>query len=160
MRGANRTGRPFTGDYAGELLYPTLLRFGFATGVYRARPDDGLRLIDCRITNAVRCVPPANKPVGQEINACRLFLVDELGMAPAPSVIVTLGGIAHASVLRALGLRAAMWPFVHGALHRPAGGPILAPSYHCSRYNLNTGRLTPAMFEAVFAPLPGLIRGV
>ena len=149
LRGANRTGRPFTGDHAGLLLYATLLRFGFARGDYRARVDDGLRLIDCRITNAVRCVPPANRPEAGEVNACRRFLVGELGTPPAPHIVLTLGGIAHGSVLRALGQSARRYPFAHGALYRPEAGPVLAPSYHCSRYNLNTGRLTGAMFETV-----------
>jgi uracil-DNA glycosylase family 4 len=157
LRGANRTGRPFTGDEAGNLLYPTLLRFGFAAGRYAAAPDDGLQMIDCRITNAVRCVPPANHPVGAEINACRPFLAEELTVAPVPRVVVPLGGIAHGSVLRALGLRAAALPFVHGAVYAPADGPILAPCYHCSRYNVNTGRLTEAMFSAVFARVRALI---
>jgi uracil-DNA glycosylase family 4 len=150
LRGANRTGRPFTGDYAGLLLYPTLLRFGFARGAYRASPDDGLELIDCRITNAVRCVPPENKPLGAEIANCRQFLMGELRVAPAPPIVLPLGGIAHRSVLRGLGLSARMFPFAHGAVYHPPSGPILAPSYHCSRYNLNTGRLTAPMFEQVF----------
>ena len=149
LRGANRTGRPFTGDHAGELLYATLLRFGFARGQYRAEPDDGLELIDCRITNAVRCVPPQNRPVGAEIGACRQFLSGEVG-APLPKVVVPLGAIAHGSTLRALGLAVARHPFAHGAVYRPATAPIIAPSYHCSRYNLNTRRLTAAMFEQVF----------
>jgi uracil-DNA glycosylase family 4 len=151
LRGANRTGRPFTGDHAGELLYATLLRFGFARGDYRADPNDDLRLIDCRITNAVRCVPPANRPQGDEVNACRRFLVGELDTPPRPAIVLALGGIAHRSVLRAFGQSASRYPFAHGALYRPAAGPALAPSYHCSRYNLNTGRLTGAMFETVFA---------
>jgi uracil-DNA glycosylase family 4 len=150
LRGANRTGRPFTGDHAGLLLYPTLLRFGFARGVYLASPDDGLELIDCRIANAVRCVPPENKPIGAEVANCRRFLVGELRVAPAPSIVVPLGGIAHRSVLRALGLSAQIFPFAHGAVYHPPSGPVLAPSYHCSRYNLNTGRLTAPMFEQVF----------
>lgn len=153
LRGANRTGRPFTGDYAGDLLYPTLIRHGFACGRFGAEVDDGLELIDCRITNAVRCVPPANKPVGAEINACRPFLKGEIGQPPAPSVILTLGGIAHGSTLRALGHAAKAFPFVHGAVYRPPGEPALCPSYHCSRYNVNTGRLTPAMFDAVIAEI-------
>ncbi len=153
LRGANRTGRPFTGDHAGLLLYGTLLRYGFARGDYRADPDDGLRLIDCRITNAVRCVPPANRPQGDEVKACRRFLVGELGASPAPEIVLTLGGIAHGSVLRALGRSGRHYPFVHGALYRPAAPPALASSYHCSRYNLNTGRLTGAMFETVFAQI-------
>jgi uracil-DNA glycosylase family 4 len=157
LRGANRTGRPFTGDHAGELLYPTLLRFGFARGDYQARPGDGLRLVDCRITNAVRCVPPANRPQPSEINACRRFLGSELGALPAPKVVLALGGIAHGSVLRALGKSAGRYPFVHGALYRPDSGPVLAPCYHCSRYNLNTGRLTPTMFATVFARVRALV---
>jgi uracil-DNA glycosylase family 4 len=157
LRGANRTGRPFTGDHAGLILYATLRQFGFARGEYRAAPDDGLELIDCRITNAVRCVPPENRPQGDEVNACRQFLAGELRTAPAPAVILPLGGIAHASVLRALALRASRHPFRHGAVYRIQGGPTLAPSYHCSRYNLNTGRLTPAMFEQVFATVRALV---
>jgi uracil-DNA glycosylase family 4 len=151
LRGANRTSRPFTGDYAGQLLYPTLLRFGFARGRYQAAPDDGLELIDCRITNAVRCVPPENRPLGAEVNSCRPFLAGELRTEPAPRVVLPLGGIAHGSALRALGLAARDYPFRHGAVYYPKGGPILTPCYHCSRYNLNTNRLTPAMFEQVLA---------
>ncbi|HEX5794270.1 MAG TPA: uracil-DNA glycosylase [Geminicoccaceae bacterium] len=151
LRGANRTGRPFTGDHAGVLLYATLLRFGFARGRYLAAPDDGLELVDCRITNAVRCVPPENRPQGGEVAACRRFLLGELSGPLAPEVVLPLGAIAHGSVLRALGRSLGRYPFVHGALYRLEGGPALAPSYHCSRYNLNTGRLTPAMFEAVVA---------
>ncbi|MGI9488125.1 MAG: uracil-DNA glycosylase [Geminicoccaceae bacterium] len=153
LRGANRTGRPFTGDYAGDLLYPTLIRYGFAKGSFGARSDDGLTLIDCRITNAVRCVPPANKPVGAEINGCRTFLEGELSGPSAPAVIMTLGGIAHGSTLRALGFAAKAYPFVHGAVYRLPDGRALCPSYHCSRYNVNTGRLTPTMFEAVVAEI-------
>ena len=151
LQGANRTGRPFTGDYAGVLLYDTLARYRFARGTYAAHPDDGVELIDCRITNAVRCVPPANRPLGAEVNNCRVFLSGELETPPAPAVVLPLGGIAHGSVLRALGYSARRYPFAHGALYRTSDGPLLAPSYHCSRYNLNTGRLTPAMLEAVFA---------
>jgi uracil-DNA glycosylase family 4 len=156
LRGANRTGRPFTGDHAGEILYATLCRFGFARGDYRATPDDGLELIDCRITNSVRCVPPANRPFGPEVNACRQFLLGELTTRP-PAVILPLGAIAHHSVLRALGLAGSRLPFAHGAVYAVSGGPTLAPSYHCSRYNLNTGRLTPAMFERVFAAVRELV---
>jgi uracil-DNA glycosylase family 4 len=157
LRGANRTGRPFTGDHAGLILYATLRQFGFARGEYRAAPDDGLELIDCRITNAVRCVPPENRPQGDEVNACRQFLTGELRTAPAPAVILPLGGIAHGSVLRALGLSGSRHPFAHGAVYAVPGGPTLAPSYHCSRYNLNTGRLTPAMFEQVFTTVRKLV---
>jgi uracil-DNA glycosylase family 4 len=157
LRGANRTGRPFTGDHAGQILYATLQLFGFARGEYRAAPDDGLELIDCRITNAVRCVPPENRPLGDEVNACRQFLLGELTAAPPPKVILPLGAIAHASVVRALALPASRYPFGHGATYAVPGGPTLAPSYHCSRYNLNTGRLTPAMFEQVFARVRALV---
>ena len=153
LRGANRTGRPFTGDYAGDLLYPTLIRHGFAKGRFGAEPDDGLELIDCRITNAVRCVPPANKPVSAEINGCRSFLEGELLESPTPQIVMTLGGIAHGSTLRALGFAAKTYPFIHGALHGLPDGRSLCPSYHCSRYNVNTGRLTPAMFDAVVAEI-------
>jgi uracil-DNA glycosylase family 4 len=156
LRGANRTGRPFTGDHAGEILYRTLIAHGFARGDYRAVPDDGLELTDCRITNAVRCVPPENRPSGAEVNACRRFLSAEL-CAPPPRVVLPLGGIAHASVVRVLGLPLRHVPFRHGAIYRPAQAPILVPCYHCSRYNLNTGRLTPAMFTALFGRVRALI---
>lgn len=157
LRGANRTGRPFTGDHAGEILYDMLRLFGFARGRYRATPDDGLELIDCRITNAVRCVPPENRPTGSEVDACRRFLRAELEAAPRPTVILPLGAIAHASVARVLGLPLSRHPFAHGAVYRVPGSPAVAPSYHCSRYNLNTGRLTPAMFEQVFATVRTLV---
>ena len=147
LRGANRTGRPFTGDHAGEILYRTLIEYGFARGGYRASPDDGLELIDCRITNAVRCVPPQNKPVGAEITACRRFLRDELLMPPRPTVVLTLGRIAHESVLRMLGARVNAHPFRHAGAHRLDGSTVVVATYHCSRYNINTGRLTAAMFE-------------
>lgn len=150
LQGANRTGRPFTGDYAGDLLYGTLLDFGFARGRYAARPDDGLALVDCRITNAVRCVPPENKPLPAEIATCRDFLGATLEEMANLRAIVALGRIAHDSTIRALKLRAAEAPFGHGAAHE-AGRVRLFDSYHCSRYNTNTGRLTPRMFRAVFA---------
>jgi uracil-DNA glycosylase family 4 len=150
MQGANRTGRPFTGDFAGDLLYATLIEYGFANGVYRARPDDGLRLVDCRICNAVHCVPPQNKPLPAEINTCRQFLTATLGAMPKLRAIVALGRIAHDSTLKAVGLRAAAAPFMHGAVHK-AGSLKLYDSYHCSRYNTNTRVLTPDMFRAVFA---------
>ena len=153
LKGANRTGRPFTGDYAGDLLYPTLLRFGFARGRYGREPNDGLTLIDCRITNAVRCVPPENKPIGQEIRGCRDFLVAEIRAMSRLAVVLALGAVAHGAVLSALSCRKARYPFAHGALHDLPGGPALADSYHCSRYNTNTGRLTEAMFADVFAGL-------
>ncbi|MCA1453424.1 uracil-DNA glycosylase [Bradyrhizobium sp. BRP22] len=150
LQGANRTGRPFTGDYAGDLLYATLLEYGFAEGVYEARPDDGLRLIDCRISNAVRCVPPQNKPLPIEINTCRKFLAATIATMPRLRAIVLLGRIAHESTVKALGLRNAAAPFAHGAVHK-AGSIRLYDSYHCSRYNTNTGVLTPKMFRDVFA---------
>ena len=150
LQGANRTGRPFTGDYAGDLLYATLIEYGFASGTYQARPDDGLKLVDCRISNAVRCVPPQNKPLPAEINTCRRFLVATMESMPRLEAIVALGRIAHDSVLKTLKLRAAEAPFGHGAVH-PAGVYRLYDSYHCSRYNTNTGVLTPNMFRSVFA---------
>ncbi|MBO0905743.1 uracil-DNA glycosylase [Jiella sonneratiae] len=149
LRGANRTGRPFTGDYAGDLLYATLSKFGFANHRFDARPDDGLELYGAAITNAVRCVPPQNKPVGAEINACRGFLAPTLAGFPELRAVVTLGKIAHESTVRALGGRIAAHPFRHGGASDLAGLRLF-PTYHCSRYNTNTGRLTTAMFEAVF----------
>ena len=152
LRGANRTGRPFTGDYAGDLLYATLLEFGFAEGVYDRRPDDGLVLRDCAILNAVRCVPPQNKPTPAEITSCRSYLVGAIGALPRLKAIVALGRIAHDTTLRALGARLAEFPFKHGARHALADGAlVMFDSYHCSRYNTNTGVLTPEMFRAVFA---------
>jgi uracil-DNA glycosylase len=153
LRGANRTGRPFTGDYAGDLLYATLLKFGLAKGEYRVRPDDGLTLVGCRITNAVRCVPPENKPTPAEIATCRRFLVAELASLGRLRAILALGTIAHNSVIATLGLKQSQWKFRHGALHALPSGLLLADSYHCSRYNTNTGRLTTEMFEAVFEAL-------
>jgi uracil-DNA glycosylase family 4 len=153
LRGANRTARPFTGDYAGDLLYATLAKFGLAHGTYGERADDGLTLVETRITNAVRCVPPENKPVGAEERACRPFLVAEIAAMPNLAVVLALGAIAHSAVLTALGQRRAAYPFRHGVLHELAAGRplLLADSYHCSRYNTNTGRLTATMFEDVFA---------
>jgi uracil-DNA glycosylase family 4 len=150
LQGANATGRPFTGDWAGDLLYATLIEFGFARGVYDERPDDGLELVDCRITNAVRCVPPENKPIGAEIATCRDYLRPQLAAGTPVAAVVALGRIAHDSVLAALGRRPATAPFGHGAVH-DCGTLTLYDSYHCSRYNTNTGRLTPDMFRAVFA---------
>ena len=150
LRGANRTGRPFTGDYAGDLLYATLGKFGMARGTFQARPDDGLELIDTAITNAVRCVPPQNKPLPVEIATCRQFLAATIARYPRLRVIVTLGAIAHQSTVRALGQRVAAMPFRHNGRHE-IGGVTLLSSYHCSRYNTNTGVLTTPMFEAVFA---------
>lgn len=153
MQGANRTGRPFTGDYAGDLLYATLLNYGFASGVYQARPDDGLKLVDCMITNAVRCVPPQNKPVGAEIKSCRSFLVARIEALPRLEILLALGRIAHDSVVSAMGARRAACPFTHGGKHAVANGLTLYDSYHCSRYNTNTRRLTEKMFRSVFAEI-------
>ncbi len=153
LRGANRTGRPFTGDFAGDLLYRTLLKCGFAEGAYGAHPEDGLRLRGARIANAVRCVPPQNKPETGELAACRPFLAAELTALPSVRTILALGAIAHLQVLAVRGLRRALYPFAHGAMHTLPEGVVLADSYHCSRLNTNTGRLTPAMFEAVIAAI-------
>jgi len=158
LNGANRTGRPFTGDYAGDLLYETLAAYGFARGSYDERPDDGLALADCRITNAVRCVPPENKPTGDEIRTCRRFLEAVLGEMPRLEAILALGRIAHDSVVAALGERPSRVVFAHGAAHA-LGRLTLFDSYHCSRYNTNTGRLTPEMFRAVFAAIRGRLSG-
>jgi uracil-DNA glycosylase family 4 len=149
LRGANRTGRPFTGDYAGDLLYRTLIQFGFAQGLYQARPDDGLKLIGCAITNAVRCVPPENKPLPPEINTCRQFLTPTIAAFPSLKAIVALGAIAHQSTIKALGVRLAAHPFKHAARYDIVGLAVF-PSYHCSRYNTNTGVLTEEMFVNVF----------
>ncbi len=151
VAGANRTGRPFTGDQAGGLLYDTLGKLGFTRGRYGGTADDGLRLKGAIVHNAVRCVPPQNKPIGAEVNNCRPFLRSALDALPKLTTIVALGTIAHASTLRAYGQAAGHHRFGHCAEHRIPGGPLLIDSYHCSRYNQNTGRLTPAMFEAVFA---------
>jgi uracil-DNA glycosylase len=150
LQGANRTGRPFTGDYAGELLYATLLRSGFATGDYAARPDDGLQLVDARVTNAVRCVPPQNKPAGDEIKQCRYFLKGTIAEMPNLKALVLLGRIAHDSAVTALGRPPGALPFAHGAQHA-AGGLMLFDSYHCSRLNTSTRVLTADMFRKVFA---------
>lgn len=151
LKGANRTGRPFTGDYAGDLLYATLLDLGMATGVYRASADDGLALVGCRITNAVRCVPPANKPTPAEITSCRGYLSATIAAMSGLRVIVVLGRIAHDSTLSALGARKSQFPFAHGRRHQIHDRLALYDSYHCSRYNTNTGVLTPAMFHAVLS---------
>jgi uracil-DNA glycosylase family 4 len=152
-KGANRTGRPFTGDFAGDLLYAALLQFGFARGCYRARPDDGLTLIDCMITNAVRCVPPHNKPTPAEMAACRPFLASRFAVMPHLAAILALGRIAHESTLQALELRRSRFPFAHGARHALRPGLALFDSFHCSRYNTNTGKLTAEMFHAVMAAI-------
>ena len=151
MHGANRTGRPFTGDHAGILLYQTLYEFGFSNGSESMAPDDKLQLHDSRITNAVKCLPPDNRPVGAEINTCNSFLANELKTLPQNSVVLALGGIAHRAVIRAMGLRQAGFRFGHAVEHPIAGYFLLLDSYHCSRYNTNTGRLTTEMFRAVFA---------
>ena len=151
MHGANRTGRPFTGDHAGLLLYETLHAFGFSNQADAIAVDDGLELIDCRVTNAVKCLPPDNKPVGAEINTCNAYLANELRLLPNNSVMLALGGIAHRAIVRAMSLRQADYPFAHAAEHDVASGLLLLDSYHCSRYNTNTRRLTNEMFRAVFA---------
>lgn len=158
LRGANRTGRPFTGDHAGILLYATLLRFGFATGEYAADPADGVTLRDCRITNAVRCVPPANLPEGREVTACNAFLRGELETLSRLRAVLALGVTAHAAVLKARGLSATRIRFQHGAQHELPGGLVLADSYHVSRYNTSTRRLTDAMFQDVVASLAERVR--
>jgi uracil-DNA glycosylase family 4 len=150
LRGANRTGRPFTGDYAGDLLYATLKEFGFAQGTYEARPDDGFTLVDCRISNAVRCVPPENKPTPLEIKTCREFLIQTIAEMPKLRAIVALGRVAHETLVSARSARRAEYPFAHGGM-RTIGDFTLFDSYHCSRYNTNTGVLTPQMFRDVFA---------
>ncbi len=154
LRGANRTGRPFTGDYAGDLLYATLFEYGFATGGYDRRPDDGLALVDCAIVNAVRCVPPQNKPTPQEIATCRRYLAQSIGALGRLRIVLALGRIAHDSALRAFEMRVAEFPFAHGARHvLGAAKPLFFDSYHCSRYNTNTGVLTAAAFRDVFATI-------
>ena len=149
LQGANRTGRPFTGDYAGNLLYQTLLETGFAEGEYAADPEDSLRLKSCMITNAVRCVPPENKPTAAEIKACRQFLRGRIACLPELRAILALGRIAHESVMAARDQRQADFPFSHGARHEMPDGLVVYDSYHCSRYNTNTGRLTEKMFRDV-----------
>jgi len=151
LHGANRTGRPFTGDFAGVLLYATLHRFGWASGPESVAADDALELRGCRITNAVKCLPPANKPEPAEVRTCNAYLQEELGALGAGAAVLALGQVAHVAVLRALGLRASAHAFGHGAEHPLASGQRLFDSYHCSRYNTQTRRLTAAMFEGVFA---------
>ncbi len=159
MHGANATGRPFTGDYAGILLYETLHEFGYANQPEATSRDDGLVLTGCRITNAVKCLPPQNKPVGEEINTCNAFLKTELETLEEGTVILALGSIAHASVLKALGLKAKDHPFGHGQIHALDEDRWLVDSYHCSRYNTQTRRLTPQMFKDVFATIRELTQG-
>lgn len=150
MHGANRSGRPFTGDFAGILLYETLHRFGFASAPTSVAADDGLKLIDCRITNAVKCLPPANKPEPAEIRTCNRWLTEEMLNAPDVKVILALGQIAHKAVLMALGQKQSAFSFAHGARHALPEGRVLIDSYHCSRYNTQTRRLTSAGFQSVF----------
>lgn len=152
MHGANRTGRPFTGDYAGILLYQTLYKFGFADRIGTADPKDGLALSDCRISNAVKCLPPANKPLPEEIKRCNQYLAAELKQQP-PKIILALGRIAHDAVLMGFGLKLSSYKFGHHARHQLSDGTLLIDSYHCSRYNTQTKRLTTEMFEAIFADI-------
>ncbi|MCW8916044.1 MAG: uracil-DNA glycosylase [Magnetovibrio sp.] len=153
LKGANWSGRPFTGDYAGDLLYPTLLKFGLGEGEYGANADDGLELTNCRITNAVRCVPPENKVNGAEIKACNLYLVAEIKAMPNLKSLIALGTVAHNAVLKTLGHKLSAFKFGHCAQHDLGNGLTLTDSYHCSRYNTNTGRLTEEMFHDVFRSL-------
>lgn len=157
MHGANRSGRPFTGDHAGLLLYETLHEFGFSTAAQSVSADDQLELVNCRITNAVKCLPPENKPVGAEINTCNDFLANELATLPTKAVVLALGGIAHRAIIKATSLRQADFKFGHAAVHELRGRFTLVDSYHCSRYNTNTGRLTPEMFREVFAKVRSLL---
>lgn len=157
LQGANFTGRPFTGDYAGDLLYATLLKFGYAEGVYKERADDGMVLKNCRITNAVRCVPPQNKPTPEEEKTCRNFLVEELKCLSNVKVILSLGLVSHNAVVKTLGQKISAHKFAHNAVH-DIGKVKLIDSYHCSRYNTNTRRLTTEMFEDVFRTINGLLR--
>ncbi len=153
LKGANRSGRPFTGDHAGILLYQTLLRFGFARGHYAAEANDGLTLVNCRIANAVRCVPPANLPEPKEVTTCNQFLRGELAALPRLKVVLALGVLAHAAVLKACGIPPSRIRFQHGKFHNLPDGLLLVDSYHVSRYNTNTGRLTEAMFEEVISDI-------
>ena len=156
LRGANFTGRPFTGDYAGDLLYGTLLKFGLAKGEYKADPNDGLTLINSRITNAVRCLPPENKPIGAEINNCRPFLLSEIENLKNLKVVLCLGLVSHNSVIKTLGGKISAYKFTHGMTH-DLNNLKVVDSYHCSRYNTNTGRLTTEMFEEVFSTIKDLL---
>ncbi|MDQ3195445.1 MAG: uracil-DNA glycosylase [Pseudomonadota bacterium] len=158
LHGANRTGRPFTGDHAGILLFRTLHRFGFANRGVSISRDDDLTLLDCRITNTVKCLPPQNKPEPAEVKRCNRYLRDEIAGLAADSAILALGGIAHRAVLLAMEIKTSSRPFAHGAMHRLPGRPLLFDSYHCSRYNTQTRRLTEFMFEAVFASIARYLR--
>ncbi len=156
LNGANQTNRPFTNDYAGDILYPALKKFGFAKGVYRKCKDDGFELLNVRVTNAVRCVPPQNKVTGDEIKNCRSFLVEEIKAMPNLKLVLALGAVAHNAVLGALGYKLSAFKFVHGAVHH-LNHITLADSYHTSRYNINTGVLTNKMFEDVVLKMKGLL---
>lgn len=160
MHGANKTGRPFTGDYAGLLLYETLYKYGFATKPQSLSADDGLQLINCRISNAVKCLPPDNKPLPAEINICNPYIAAELHALKSGSIILALGNVAHAAVLKAFGLKLKDYKFAHAARHALPDGLVLFDSYHCSRYNTQTRRLTEAMFHEVFAVIAEELRGV
>ncbi|MEW7973594.1 MAG: uracil-DNA glycosylase [Candidatus Thiodiazotropha endolucinida] len=159
LHGANATGRPFTGDHAGILLYQTLHQFGFANQPEASSRNDGLQLQNCRITNAVKCLPPQNKPIGSEINTCNGFLKHELENMPSNSIVISLGSIAHQAVIKALGLRQKAYPFSHGMEHQLDEPHLMIDSYHCSRYNTQTRRLTPAMFQKVFRRARKLLDG-
>jgi len=160
LHGANRTGRPFTGDHAGRLLYEALHRHGYASAPVSRSGDDELTLMGARITNAVRCVPPENKPTTGEVGNCNSFLAEELAQMPPRRAVLALGVIAHGAVLKALGLRPGAYRFAHGAVHALPGDTTLFDSYHCSRYNTQTGRLTPAMFDAVFRSIGEYLAGL
>jgi len=151
LKGANFSGRPFTGDYAGELLYSTLIKYGFAKGEFKARPDDGLELLNTRITNAVRCVPPENKPIGSEINTCLQFLTSQIAAMPNLKIIISLGLVSHNAVLKSQGVKLSAFKFTHQGVHKLSDELILIDSYHCSKYNTSTKRLTESMFHDVFA---------
>lgn len=153
LKGANASGRPFTGDGAGDFLYPALIGAGYARGSYGARRDDGLELVNCRITNAVRCVPPGNRPLAAELRSCNTFLSRELKTLPRLDTVLALGGLAHQAIVDAVGARRSAFPFAHGAIHDPADGLVLVDSYHCSRLNTNTGRLTWEMFTRIFTTI-------
>lgn len=158
LHGANRTGRPFTGDYAGILLYETLHRHGFSNQPEGADPNDGLKLKQCRITNAVKCLPPENKPLPAEVKQCNGYLRAEIAALPHAAALMALGNISHQAILRALDLKLKLYPFKHGACYELPGGQALFDSYHCSRYNTNTRRLTPEMFDAVVASIARRIK--
>ncbi len=157
INGANRTGRPFTGDVAGRLLYPVLTKFGFATGTFQERPDDGLELVDCRVTNAVRCAPPQHKLETSDKNHCLPYLAAEIATMPNLRVLLAIGAKAHDSILQGQKLKASRHPFKHGALHKLEGGLVLADSFHTSQYNVNTGRITQEMFEEIVAGIRRLL---